>query len=68
MGALDFQTGKRVLETLVRVNQEFGTTTAVITHNSSIAAMADRVAYMRSGQISRIEQNDRKVSPSELEW
>jgi len=41
-GALDFQTGKRVLEVLNQVNQEFGTTVAVITHNAGIAAMADR--------------------------
>lgn len=67
-GALDFETGKRVLETLARVNQEFGTTTAVITHNAGIAAMADRVVYMRSGTITAIHRNERKVSPSELEW
>ncbi|MGB7084923.1 MAG: ABC transporter ATP-binding protein [Phormidesmis sp.] len=67
-GALDFETGKRVLETLERVNQEFGTTTAVITHNAGIAAMADRVVYMRSGHISHIKENAHKVSPIELEW
>lgn len=67
-GALDFETGKRVLETLERVNQEFGTTTAVITHNAGIAAMADRVVYMRSGDITHIETNAYKVSPAELEW
>ncbi len=67
-GALDFETGKRVLETLERVNQEFGTTTAVITHNAGIAAMADRVVHMRSGRISVIDSNEAKVSPNELEW
>ncbi|MEL7329497.1 MAG: ABC transporter ATP-binding protein [Cyanobacteria bacterium J06555_13] len=67
-GALDFETGKRVLETLQQVNQEFGTTTAVITHNAGIAAMADRVVYMRSGNISHIEENAHRVSPGELEW
>ncbi len=67
-GALDFETGKRVLETLERVNQEFGTTTAVITHNAGIAAMADRVVHMRSGNIANIKRNVRKASPSELEW
>lgn len=67
-GALDFETGKRVLETLASVNREFGTTTAVITHNAGIAAMADRVVYMRSGNISHIEQNAQKVSPDALEW
>lgn len=67
-GALDFKTGKRVLETLERVNQEFGTTTAVITHNAGIAAMADRVVHMRSGNIANIKRNEQKASPAELEW
>ena len=67
-GALDFETGKRVLETLEQVNQEFGTTTAVITHNAGIAAMADRVIHMRSGTITQIERNLQKASPTELEW
>ena len=67
-GALDFETGKRVLETLEHVNQEFGTTTAVITHNAGIAAMADRVVHMRSGNIADIKRNQQKASPAELEW
>jgi putative ABC transport system ATP-binding protein len=67
-GALDFQTGKLVLEALAQANRELGTTTAVITHNAGIAAMADRVITMHSGAISQICQNDRKLSPSELEW
>ncbi|MCU0536798.1 MAG: ABC transporter ATP-binding protein [Hydrococcus sp. Prado102] len=67
-GALDFQTGKLVLEALERVNRELGTTTAVITHNAGIAAMADRVVMMRSGEIIRIDRNEKKVSPAQLEW
>ncbi|MGF1601483.1 MAG: ABC transporter ATP-binding protein [Thermosynechococcaceae cyanobacterium] len=67
-GALDFQTGKLVLETLAQVNQELGTTTAVITHNAGIAAMADRVLTMRSGVITTDQRNEQKVSPAELEW
>lgn len=67
-GALDFETGKRVLETLAQVNQEFGTTTAVITHNAGIAGMADRVVSMRSGNISHIEKNTHRLLPAELEW
>ena len=67
-GALDFKTGVLVLEVLERVNRELGTTTAVITHNSSIADMADRVVRMRSGQIVEIEHNKVKASPEELEW
>lgn len=67
-GALDFRTGKLVLQALQQVNQEFGTTTAVITHNAGIAAMADRVVHMRSGEISAVERNTHKVSPDQLEW
>jgi putative ABC transport system ATP-binding protein len=67
-GALDYQTGKLVLDALEQVNRELGTTTAVITHNAGIAAMADRVVTMRSGQITNIRRNEQKVNPSELEW
>jgi putative ABC transport system ATP-binding protein len=67
-GALDYSTGKLVLEALAQVNQELGTTTAVITHNAAIAGMADRVVTMRSGEIVRVERNERKLAPSELEW
>jgi putative ABC transport system ATP-binding protein len=67
-GALDYQTGKLVLDALEQVNRELGTTTAVITHNAGIAAMADRVVTMRSGEISRIQRNAHKLSPEELEW
>ena len=67
-GALDFQTGKLVLEVLERVNREIGTTIAVITHNAGIAAMADRVITMRSGSIVGIQENTVKISPEDLEW
>lgn len=67
-GALDFQTGKLVLQVLERVNRELGTTTAVITHNAGIAAMADRVMTMRSGEITRIQYNETKIAPEYLEW
>lgn len=67
-GALDFQTGKIVLEALAQVNRELGTTTAVITHNAGIAGMADRVITMRSGEITNIQYNEHKLAPSALEW
>jgi putative ABC transport system ATP-binding protein len=67
-GALDVQTGKLVLEVLARANRDLGTTTAVITHNAGIAAMADRVISMRSGQIAQVQTNRTKVSPAALEW
>lgn len=67
-GALDFATGKLVLEVIDRVNREIGTTTALITHNSSIAAMADRVVRMGSGQIVEEYRNTSRASPASLSW
>jgi putative ABC transport system ATP-binding protein len=67
-GALDFETGKRVLEVLARTNRELGTTTAVITHNAAIAGMTDRVVRMRSGRIAEVVCNERRLSPDELSW
>ena len=67
-GALDYETGKLVLKVLQDVNRELGTTTAVITHNAAIAAMADRVIRMGSGTIVDIRMNAKKISPEELSW
>ena len=67
-GALDFQTGKLVLQVLQRINHELGTTIAVITHNAGIAAMADRVITLRSGEIVEIQSNETKMSPEDLVW
>jgi len=67
-GALDYTTGKLVLEVLDVVNREMGTTTAVITHNAAIAQMADRVIRMRSGEIVETHRNATKLAPSQLEW
>ena len=67
-GALDYATGKLVLEAIERVNRELGTTTAIITHNAAIADMADRVLRMRSGQIVEVRRNEQKASPKDLVW
>ena len=67
-GALDFSTGKIVLEAIERVNRELGTTTAIITHNAAIADMADRVLRMRSGQIVEVHRNEKKAKPADLVW
>ncbi len=67
-GALDFATGKIVLEVLERVNRELGTTTAVITHNAAIAHMADRVIRISSGEIVEVQRNAVKRAPAELAW
>jgi putative ABC transport system ATP-binding protein len=67
-GALDYETGKLVLEVLEQVNRELGTTVAVITHNAAIAAMADRVIRLRSGEIVEVRRNATRARPSELQW
>jgi putative ABC transport system ATP-binding protein len=67
-GALDYATGKLVLDVLDRVNRETGTIVAIITHNEAIAGMADRVVRVSSGVIAGIQKNSRRISPSELAW
>jgi putative ABC transport system ATP-binding protein len=67
-GALDSETGILVLEALVRVNRELGTTTAVITHNAGIAAIADRVVHVSDGRIGSVDRNETKKSPQEISW
>ena len=67
-GALDAETGRLVLQTLVDVNARVGTTTAIITHNAVIAGIANRVLHMTSGRISSVEPNAARVSVDQLVW
>src|SRR5438067_12494745 len=67
-GALDVHTGIVVLEGIERVNRELGTATAVITHNATIAQMADRVIHLSDGRIGNVSCNTTKVAASELTW
>ncbi|MEQ1902763.1 MAG: ABC transporter ATP-binding protein [Pirellulaceae bacterium] len=67
-GALDVQTGVVVLEAIQRVNQQLGTTTAVITHNAVIGSMADRVVHISDGRVHSIDRNSQKVAPRQLQW
>jgi len=67
-GALDIVTGIVVLEAIERVNQELKTTTAVITHNAAVAAMADRVVSLADGRVVTERRNESRVSPRELAW
>lgn len=67
-GALDVQTGVVVLDAIRRINQEIGTTTAVITHNAVIAGMADRVISMLDGRIANVHQNTTRIAPQALSW
>lgn len=67
-GALDFSTGAIVLEALKHINEQLGTTTVLITHNESIAKMADRVIKLADGCIASIETNPTKLSPKDIKW
>jgi putative ABC transport system ATP-binding protein len=67
-GALDAQTGRVVLQVLEQVNRELGTTTAIITHNAPIAAMADRVVTLADGRVKSTTHNPRKTRAAQLTW
>jgi putative ABC transport system ATP-binding protein len=67
-GALDYATGKVVLEAIAAINAELGTTAVVITHNAAIAGMADRVLHLADGRIRAVDVNARRLAPSELAW
>jgi putative ABC transport system ATP-binding protein len=67
-GALDLQTGRLVLEAIDTVHRDLHTTTVVITHNVSIAQMADRVIRLADGRVAGIEANIRRRAPAELDW
>jgi putative ABC transport system ATP-binding protein len=67
-GALDLETGRLVLGQLRRLNREGGRTVLMVTHNSAIARMADRVLRMRSGEIVAVEENPHPVDASDVSW
>ncbi len=67
-GALDYPTGKLVLEVIAHINSTLGTTAVVITHNAPIAKIADRVMRLADGRIASIEVNTQRLSPSEITW
>jgi putative ABC transport system ATP-binding protein len=67
-GALDSKTGIRVIDALLGVNSQLGTTTLIITHNASIREVADRVLSFADGQISGIHQNEKRRAAAEISW
>ena len=67
-GALDVTTGVVVLEAIQRVSGEIGATTVLITHNASIAAIADRVLTMSDGRIAAVHANATRAAPHDLHW
>lgn len=67
-GALDSRTGIVVLDAIAAVNREIGTTTAVITHNTVIGGMADRVVHIADGRIASVERNAVRAAVQQLAW
>ncbi len=67
-GALDSKTGIRVIDALLGINLQLGTTTLIITHNASIQGVADRVLSFADGQISGIHKNEMRRAAAELSW
>jgi len=67
-GALDYDTGISILALLKKVNEELGKTVIIITHNSDIAHMADRVIRMRSGQVTENIINENPMAVEDIKW
>lgn len=67
-GALDYQTGKAILKLLQDMCRERGMTVIVITHNSALTPMADRVIRIKNGKVSEMRKNDHPVSVETIEW
>jgi putative ABC transport system ATP-binding protein len=67
-GALDYQTGKSILHLLSKVNREMRKSVAIITHNSSLAAMADRVIRIKNGRVEAVQINEHPEPVERIEW
>jgi len=67
-GALDYATSKDILKLIQKINKEYGTTILMITHNTAISGMANRVYKLRSGEIIESKINATKIDPERLEW
>ena len=67
-GALDYQTGKAILQLLQDTGRRTGMTVIIITHNSALTAMADRVIRVKNGTVSSVEVNEAPVDIAEIEW
>ena len=67
-GALDYQTGKAILKLLQETGRRTGMTVIIITHNSALTDMADRVIRVKNGTVASIEKNENPMDISEIEW
>lgn len=67
-GALDYNTGKQILALLQEQSRQNGMTVVIITHNSALTAMADRVIHIKNGTVQSMERNERPTPVEEIEW
>lgn len=67
-GALDYNTSKEILKLIEEVNQKYGNTVVMVTHNDAIKNMADRVITLRDGMIRKNYINENKINAADLEW
>ena len=67
-GALDYNTSEEILKLIETVNQKYGSTIIMVTHNDAIKNMADRVVKLRDGVIRKNTKNENKISAEELDW
>ena len=67
-GALDYHTSKEILKLIEDVNQKYGNTVIMVTHNDAIKNMADRVIRLRDGQIRKNYVNETKIAAGDLDW
>lgn len=67
-GALDYVTGKKILKLLYDVSKKRNRLVVVVTHNAALKDMADKVIYIKSGEVSRIDVNEKPVPIEEIEW
>ena len=67
-GALDYNTGKQLLKLLQDQSRKSGMTVIIITHNSALTAMADRVIHVKNGTVSSVRKNEKVIPVEEIEW
>ena len=67
-GALDYQTGKSVLQTIINMSRENGTTVVIVTHNSALAPLANRVIHFHDGKVTQIEENKYPADIASVKW
>ena len=67
-GALDYRTGKQILQLLQDMSRVRGATTVIVTHNSAIAPIADRVIHMHDGRVTAVELNEQPQAIADIEW